>query len=98
LSREELLIALVEPSKRLSPGYGTIALELNSGEKVSGVLMEDTEDLIVVKVGSEPEKKIKKSDILESKMAMSSMPPMGTLLTKRELRDLVSFLSTLTRE
>ncbi|MDG1277208.1 MAG: HEAT repeat domain-containing protein [Algoriphagus sp.] len=98
LSREDLLIALVEPSKRLAPGYGTIALELNSGEKVSGMLMEDSEEAVVVKIGSEPERKIQKSEVKESKMAMSSMPPMGTLLSKRELRDLVSFLSTLTRE
>jgi len=98
LSREELLIALVEPSKRMAPGYGTIAIELKSGEKVSGMLMEDGEDSVVVQVGSDPEKRFQKADIKESKMAMSSMPAMGTLLSKRELRDLVSFLSTLNRD
>jgi putative membrane-bound dehydrogenase-like protein len=98
LSREELLIALVEPSKRIAPGYGTIAIELKSGEKVSGMLMEDGVDSVVVQVGSNPEKRIQKADIKESKMAMSSMPAMGTLLSKRELRDLVSFLSTLNRD
>ena len=98
LSREELLIALVEPSKRLAPGFGMINLELNSGEKVSGTLMTDNSDSVVVKVGSEPEKTIPKSEIKTSKTAMSSMPPMGTLLSKRELRDLVSFLSTLNQD
>jgi putative membrane-bound dehydrogenase-like protein len=98
LSREELLIALVEPSARLAPGFGMINLELNSGEKVSGTLMTDNSDSVVVKVGSEPEKTIPKSEIKTSKTAMSSMPPMGTLLSKRELRDLVSFLSTLNRD
>jgi putative heme-binding domain-containing protein len=93
-----LLIALVEPSKRIAPGYGTIAIELKSGEKVSGMLMEDGVDSVVVQVGSNPEKRIQKADIKESKMAMSSMPAMGTLLSKRELRDLVSFLSTLNRD
>lgn len=98
LSREELLIALVEPSERLAPGYGMINIELNSGEKVSGTLMTDNPDSVIVKVGSEPEKTILKSEIKTSKTAMSSMPPMGTLLSKRELRDLVSFLSTLNRD
>ena len=50
LSRQELLESLVEPSKRIAPGYGE---------------------------------------------TVSSMPPMGLLLTPRELRDLVAFLSEL---
>ncbi len=98
LDREELLIALVEPSARLSPGFGMINVELNSGEKINGTLMADNSDSLIIKVGSEPEKTILKSDVKTSKTAMSSMPPMGTLLSKREIRDLVSFLSTLTRD
>ena len=50
LSRQELLESLVEPSKRIAPGYGE---------------------------------------------SVSSMPPMGMLLTARELRDLVAFLAEL---
>ena len=98
LSREELLIALVEPSARLAPGFGMIAVELNSGEKLNGTLLADNPDSIVLKDGAEPEKTILKSTIKTSKTAMSSMPPMGTLLSKREIRDLVSFLSTLNQD
>lgn len=96
LSKEELLIALVEPSKRLAPGYGTISLEMTSGEKITGTLLDDKKDSMSVKVGSET-KEIQKKDVKSSQLAASSMPPMGTLLTKRELRDLVSYLSTLRR-
>lgn len=96
LSKEELLIALVEPSKRLAPGYGTITLEMASGDKITGTLLEDKKDSMSVKVGSET-KEIQKNDIKSSQMAASSMPPMGTLLTKRELRDLVTYLTTLRR-
>lgn len=96
LSKEELLIALVEPSKRLAPGYGTITLEMASGDKLTGTLLEDKKDSMSVKVGSET-KEIQKKDIKSSQMTASSMPPMGTLLTKRELRDLVTYLTTLRR-
>ncbi|WP_026970087.1 HEAT repeat domain-containing protein [Algoriphagus terrigena] len=96
LSREELLIALVEPSKRLSPGFGFITVELNSGDKVSGTMMSEDSGSMTVKVGSE-DQVISKKDIKSSQMAASSMPPMGTLLTKREIRDVVSYLSTLRR-
>lgn len=97
LSREELLIALVEPSARLAPGYGTVTLELTSGQKLTGTFISDTTSGITVKIGSDPEKLIAKNEIKTSTMAASSMPPMGLALSKRELRDLVSFLATLNR-
>jgi putative heme-binding domain-containing protein len=96
LSKEELLIALVEPSKRLSPGYGSVTLTLAAGTKVTGLLLEDNKDNMRVKVGTEV-KEFAKKDIASSALGASSMPPMGTLLTKRDIRDLVSYLSTLTK-
>ncbi len=96
LSREELLIALVEPSKRLSPGFGFVTVEMNSGEKVSGTMMGEDASSLTVKVGSD-DKVISKKDIKSSQLAASSMPSMGELLSKRDIRDLVSYLSTLRR-
>jgi len=96
LSKEELLIALVEPSKRLAPGYGSVTLTLVAGNKVTGLLLEDNKDIMRVKVGTEV-KEFAKKDIASSALGASSMPPMGALLTKRDIRDLVSYLSTLTR-
>jgi putative heme-binding domain-containing protein len=96
LSKEDLLIALVEPSKRLSPGYGSVTLTLVAGTKVTGLLLEDNKDSMRVKVGTEV-KEFAKKDIASSALGASSMPPMGTLLTKRDIRDLVSYLSTLTK-
>jgi quinoprotein glucose dehydrogenase len=96
LSREELLIALVDPSKRLAPGFGFVTLELNSGEKISGTMMADDANNMRVQVGTD-EKLIAKKDIKSSQLAPSSMPNMGDLLSKREIRDLVSYLSTLRR-
>lgn len=96
LSKEELLIALVEPSKRLAPGYGFVTLELNSGETVSGTLMTDLPEGVTVKVGTD-EKLISRKDIKSTKLAPSSMPPMGDQLSKRDIRDLVTYLGNLRR-
>ena len=90
------MIALVEPSKRLAPGYGTINLTLAGGEKVTGLLLEDSSTKFRIQVGTAL-REIPKSEVTNSSIAPSSMPPMGTLLSKRELRDLVSYLVTLNR-
>lgn len=98
LTRPQLLEALVNPSARLAPGFGIVTVELKNGQTISGVLQEEKENGLFVKVGGQPETFIKKSDIVKRTNAASSMPNMQYLLTKREIRDLVSFLSTLEEE
>ncbi|RDV15395.1 heme-binding protein [Pontibacter diazotrophicus] len=95
LTRPQLLEALINPSARLAPGYGVVTVELKNGQTVSGILQDEQDDSISVKVGGQPETVIKKSDIAKRTNAASSMPNMQYLLTKREIRDLVSFLATL---
>jgi quinoprotein glucose dehydrogenase len=95
LSREQLLEALINPSARLAPGFGMITLELKDGKKISGILQEEKPDLLKIKVGSKPDTIIKADMVGKKTYAASSMPPMRTLLTKKEIRDVISFLSTM---
>ena len=95
LSREQILQALIEPSARLSPGYGTVSLKLKDGQEVTGTLAkENAEELVITTSDAEP-LVIPVSRIAKRENMPSSMPPMGTLLTKREIRDVVEFLSGL---
>lgn len=98
LNREQLLEALIDPGKRLAPGFGRVNLQLLDDETVTGVLVGENEDSIVLKIGNDPEKTIPKTQIKERTNAPSSMPDMKGLLSKREIRNLVSFLVTLTEE
>ena len=96
LTREQLLEALLEPNARISPGFGTVAIKLKSGQQIEGTLREDTDTEVVVTAGTPVvEQRISKADIAERTNPVSAMPPMGLLLKPREIRDLVQFLSTL---
>jgi putative heme-binding domain-containing protein len=95
LSRPQLLEALVNPSARLAPGFGTTTLELKNGKKVNGILQGEKDKDITLKIGDKPDTLIRKDQIVKRTDAGSSMPPMRLLLTKKEIRDVVSFLSTL---
>ncbi|NVJ86183.1 MAG: HEAT repeat domain-containing protein [Algoriphagus sp.] len=98
LSREELLIALVDPSARIAPNFGFVTLELSNGETVSGTLLADEKASVSLRTGSGEENTYSIDQIKSKKLAPSSMPAMGAILSKREIRDLVSFLSTLNQE
>ncbi len=95
LKREQLLQALVEPSARLSPGYGTVSLKLTDGQEVTGILAKENEHELVITTSDAEPLVIPLARVAKRENMPSSMPPMGSILSKREIRDLVEYLSSL---
>jgi quinoprotein glucose dehydrogenase len=95
LSREEILQSLIEPGARLAPGYGSVVLTLKDGQVVSGFLAAENKEEIILRTSDAEPMEIAISRIKKRDNMPSAMPPMGTVLSKRELRDLVEFLSNL---
>jgi putative heme-binding domain-containing protein len=95
LSRPQLLEALITPSARIAPGFGSVSVTLTNGQRVDGVLREETDTELVFAVGEtgEETRRIAKSDIAERSSAASAMPPMGALLEPAQVRDVVEFLA-----
>ncbi len=98
LSKRQLLEALVEPSKRVSPGYGVVSLELKDGKEITGILKEETDGFLIIEDSNNAKMTVEKVLIVERIDGVSSMPPAQQRLSKREIRDLVAYLSTLTKE
>lgn len=98
LSRQELLESLVDPSKRIAPGYGMVTLELNDGKRVIGILKEERRESLLMSRGNQADTLIRVSDVAERKNAPSSMPDMKGVLSRREIRDLVAYLTTLNED
>lgn len=98
LSREQLLQALVEPSARIAPGFGNVTVTLDDGQVVTGVLMEENESELILKTSEAEPMEIPLSRIRKRQNLPSSMPPMGTLMSRKEIRDMVEFLSNLKKK
>ncbi|MDT0648101.1 HEAT repeat domain-containing protein [Zunongwangia sp. F260] len=98
LSRQQILEALINPGKRLAAGFGIVTLELENGKTIGGVLAEENDISVMIKMGNEPDTVVRKQDIVERKNSPSSMPDMRHFLTEREVRDLVSYLASLEEE
>jgi len=95
LTREQILESLIEPSARLAPGYGSVTVTLKDGQVVSGILEEESKDELILRTSDAEPLEIAVSRIEKRENGMSAMPAMGRLITKRELRDLIEYLSSL---
>ncbi|MEP7258519.1 MAG: HEAT repeat domain-containing protein [Flavitalea sp.] len=94
ISRSQILEALISTSARLSPGFGMVTLELKNGKKISAVLEGENSTSLKLKSGDQPDQSIRKDQILRRTNSPSSMPDMKLILSKKEIRDVVSFLAS----
>ena len=98
LTREQILESLIEPSARLAPGYGTVTVTLKDGQVVTGILEEESKEEIILRTSDAEPMEIAISRIEKRQNGLSAMPAIGRLITKRELRDLIEYLSNLKKE
>ena len=98
LSREQLLEALIEPSARLAPGYGSVTLTLTDGQKVQGVLIEERKNDLLLRTSEAEPLEIPLQRIKKRENSMSAMPAMGRMISRRELRDLMEYLGSLKQQ
>jgi quinoprotein glucose dehydrogenase len=95
--RRYLLESLVIPSAKVVPGYGIVSLTFNNGKSLGGYLVAETPEHIDIHA-NENYWRIKRSDITTFTPAVSAMPPMGLLMKPEEIRDVVAWLETLTKD
>ncbi len=95
LSREELLLSLVDPNSRIAPGFGSIYFTLTDDTELSGIVETETTTSIVVKDPAGKTHELLKSNIKNQENLPSGMLSQETILKKTEIRDLVEFLVSL---
>jgi quinoprotein glucose dehydrogenase len=97
MGREYVLQSIVDPNAVIAKGYDNIMVTLKNGDIIAGLLSNETADELALKNPADAKlQRVKKSEVKERMSLPSAMPPgMGEVLTKRELRDVVQYLSAL---
>lgn len=94
--RDLILESVLFPNKKIAQGFDTYDLETTEGDRIIGVLREETGDAYVIVTAENKRITIKKSDVAEKRKALSAMPDnVAKLLSEREIRDLVEYLAEL---
>jgi quinoprotein glucose dehydrogenase len=91
-----LLEAILYPNKEIAQGWGQTALQLQNDSVEVGRVEKETEAEVTLLTAEGQRKVIAKGEIKARKAALSSMPEgVSKYLSKRDLRDLVAFLTSL---
>jgi quinoprotein glucose dehydrogenase len=93
--RQHLLASLILPNLQISPGYGSVTLLLADGQAASGQIKAEKDGLIELLTPQGSTLQIKTAEVEERSQPTSAMPAMDKVLTLREMRDVVEYLSTL---
>lgn len=90
--RRYFLESLIIPGAKVTMGYGIASATLKGGKTVAGILIEDQPDFVDFdSAGSIL--RVARTDIASLTPPISSMPPMATMLSANEIRDVIAWLS-----
>ena len=93
-----LLESLIRPNAAIKEGYGTINIETKTGEFVSGVKLQESPEVLILRGVFDDQLVIPVSEIKERTRGHSLMPEgLVDSLPRQSLLDLVRYLSSLGR-
>ena len=98
LATDKMLESLVNPNAVIAEGYGMSSATLKDGTILIGRLAEQTEAEVLIIGLDGTESRLKRADVTALTPPISAMPPMALTLPLPDLRDLVAFLGSRTKE
>jgi putative heme-binding domain-containing protein len=96
-ARGDLIDSVLFPSKRVADGFRTTLLSLTDGRAISGLVVADGDQRVVLVDSQGTRHELRKSDIAERTQSDASPMPEGIQagLTLEEFADLIAYLQTL---
>lgn len=95
-SAEYLLEAIVAPSSTIAKGFETVLVATEDGEVLTGILKSEDDEFLNLVNADGAVVTIEQEVIIDRRPGLSSMPAdLMQYLTRRELRDLVTYLKML---
>lgn len=93
-SVEDLAFNILDPNMAINPGYVAYEAETKDGELVSGIVLTESPESVILLSAQGIRREIARSHLLYLRSGGLSLMPEGLeeLLTPSDLRDLISFL------
>src|SRR5262249_51448996 len=94
-SFDQVVTSVFDPSLVIGPGYQTVTVVTKDGRNLTGLVVEDSEQRIVLNMPGEGHEAEPRNLVKYTRVSKLSMMPEGieTLLPRKDLCDLFAFLS-----
>lgn len=94
LTREQIAESIVFPNAAITAGYENLLISMKGGATHAGFLRKEDAEFVYIQSPEDGPLKIPKAEIENLDLGLSSMPvDIAGMLSKRDLRNLVEFLS-----
>jgi putative heme-binding domain-containing protein len=96
-SRDDLFLAIIEPSRDVSPRYQTTRVATADGRVYQGIIIYEAVDSLILQTGAEATVRITNNQITDRRVTPSSLMPAGLLekLSDSDIADLYAYLKGL---
>jgi putative membrane-bound dehydrogenase-like protein len=93
----DLLEAIIFPSASLARGFESHSFLLDDGRSLTGLIVRETADAVVVRTADQTEIRVPRRSIEEMKPSTLSIMPAGleNTMSRQQLADLIAYLQTL---
>lgn len=93
---KDLMANILEPNLSIAPGFDLWELTMKNGEKIQGMIMNETSSAISLRMSPGVEKTINRQEINNIQgLNMSLMPGLAGQIDQQEMADLLAFLRQL---
>ncbi len=95
--RDDLLTAILQPSKDVSPRYRPTRVVTTDDKAYTGIIVYEATDSVILQTGADSTVRIAGANIASRKQVEVSLMPTGLIdkLTDAEIADLLTYLATL---
>jgi putative heme-binding domain-containing protein len=96
-TKENLYESLINPNKAIADQYLTWIIETKKGQVITGLIVEESPELIVLRDGNGKDFKIDRKDVESKAKGPNSLMPSDLInsMSEQDLIDLVDYLATL---
>jgi len=95
MSREDLIPAVVNPSRDVAPQYRVANVDTRDGKRITGIVVFESAEALIIQTGTTETRRVATDDVDSRSPSSRSLMPDGLLkgLKPEELADLFAFLS-----
>lgn len=96
-TKENLYESIINPSKAIADQYLTWIIETKKGQVLTGLIVEESPEFVVLRDGNGKDYKIERKDVESKAKGPNSLMPSDLInsMTEQDLVDLVDYLATL---